>query len=218
MIADDSGLVVPALGGAPGVHSARYAGPGASDADRIRKLLGEMRGKKGEEPPRAVCVRHCAGRSGRSRAACFRRPPKEKSWRRRAERAASATIRFSSFLPWEKHTRKFRAKKRISTAIAEKPFARRSNFSWHYAVGPRRPDVRHACDIFMRRIEMNTIAMKKQKSKNQKRASQDRKETEILLARGVERLRARAGARKAREPIRSACARSCKSWTKPIRT
>jgi XTP/dITP diphosphohydrolase len=47
MIADDSGLVVAALGGAPGVHSARYAGPGASDADRIRKLLEEMRGKRG---------------------------------------------------------------------------------------------------------------------------------------------------------------------------
>jgi XTP/dITP diphosphohydrolase len=57
VVADDSGLVVPALGGAPGVHSARYAGPGASDADRIRKLLGEMRGKKGEErQARFVCV------------------------------------------------------------------------------------------------------------------------------------------------------------------
>jgi len=57
VIADDSGLVMPALGGAPGVHSARYAGPGASDADRIRKLLGEMRGKKGEERrARFVCV------------------------------------------------------------------------------------------------------------------------------------------------------------------
>ena len=48
VLADDSGLVVPALGGAPGVHSARYAGPGASDADRIHKLLEEMRGKTGE--------------------------------------------------------------------------------------------------------------------------------------------------------------------------
>ena len=57
VIADDSGLVVPALGGEPGVHSARYAGPGASDADRIRKLLGEMRGKKGEDRrARFVCV------------------------------------------------------------------------------------------------------------------------------------------------------------------
>jgi XTP/dITP diphosphohydrolase len=49
MIADDSGLVVPALGGAPGVHSARYAGPEASDADRIHKLVEAMRGKKGED-------------------------------------------------------------------------------------------------------------------------------------------------------------------------
>jgi XTP/dITP diphosphohydrolase len=57
VMADDSGLVVPALGGAPGVHSARYAGPVASDADRIGKLLGEMRGKHGEDRrARFVCV------------------------------------------------------------------------------------------------------------------------------------------------------------------
>jgi XTP/dITP diphosphohydrolase len=57
VIADDSGLVVPALGGAPGVQSARYAGPEATDADRIRKLLGEMRGKTGEDRrARFVCV------------------------------------------------------------------------------------------------------------------------------------------------------------------
>jgi XTP/dITP diphosphohydrolase len=49
VLADDSGLVVPALGGAPGVHSARYAGPEATNADRIAKLLGELRGKKGPE-------------------------------------------------------------------------------------------------------------------------------------------------------------------------
>ena len=41
-IADDSGLEVDALGGAPGVHSARYAGENASDADRNLKLLAEM--------------------------------------------------------------------------------------------------------------------------------------------------------------------------------
>jgi XTP/dITP diphosphohydrolase len=67
VIADDSGLVVPVLGGAPGVHSARYAGPDASDADRIRKLLGEMRGKNGEErQARFVCV-VAAAESGRMR-------------------------------------------------------------------------------------------------------------------------------------------------------
>jgi len=42
-VADDSGLEVDALGGAPGVLSARYAGESASDEDRCRKLLAEMR-------------------------------------------------------------------------------------------------------------------------------------------------------------------------------
>lgn len=42
--ADDSGLEVDALNGAPGVYSARYAGPGATDADRYRKLLEELAG------------------------------------------------------------------------------------------------------------------------------------------------------------------------------
>jgi XTP/dITP diphosphohydrolase len=49
VLADDSGLVVPSLGGAPGVHSARYAGPDATDRERIDKLLREMKGKKGDE-------------------------------------------------------------------------------------------------------------------------------------------------------------------------
>lgn len=41
-LADDSGLVVDALGGAPGVYSARYAGPGASDRANIERLLAEL--------------------------------------------------------------------------------------------------------------------------------------------------------------------------------
>ncbi|MDH5299177.1 MAG: XTP/dITP diphosphatase [Desulfobulbaceae bacterium] len=44
-IADDSGLVVDALDGAPGVRSARYAGDKATDQDNIHKLLKEMAGK-----------------------------------------------------------------------------------------------------------------------------------------------------------------------------
>lgn len=43
-IADDSGIVVDALGGRPGVYSARYAGADASDADNVDKLLEELDG------------------------------------------------------------------------------------------------------------------------------------------------------------------------------
>jgi XTP/dITP diphosphohydrolase len=59
VLADDSGLVVPALGGAPGVYSARYAGPSATDRERVDKLLREMKGKKGDER-RAVFICVCA--------------------------------------------------------------------------------------------------------------------------------------------------------------
>lgn len=44
-MADDSGLVVAALDGAPGVYSARYAGEKASDADNVKKLLAELAGQ-----------------------------------------------------------------------------------------------------------------------------------------------------------------------------
>jgi XTP/dITP diphosphohydrolase len=49
VFADDSGLVVPALGGAPGVLSARYAGPGATSSDRNAKLLRELHDVSGRE-------------------------------------------------------------------------------------------------------------------------------------------------------------------------
>jgi len=57
VFADDSGLVVPALDGAPGVLSARFAGPGASSKERNAKLLSELRGKRGaERAAYFVCV------------------------------------------------------------------------------------------------------------------------------------------------------------------
>ncbi|TMP87228.1 non-canonical purine NTP pyrophosphatase [Pseudoalteromonas ruthenica] len=54
-IADDSGLIVDALDGAPGVYSARYAGANANDDDNIDKLLTAMQGKN-QRSARFCCV------------------------------------------------------------------------------------------------------------------------------------------------------------------
>src|SRR5712672_962849 len=55
--ADDSGLVIPALGGEPGVRSARYAGANATGEQNIAKLLGAMTNEKNEErAAHFVCV------------------------------------------------------------------------------------------------------------------------------------------------------------------
>ena len=64
-IADDSGLVVDALNGAPGVHSARYAGVKSSDLDNLRTLLKNLEGAPEEQrSARFICVlvfmRHAA--------------------------------------------------------------------------------------------------------------------------------------------------------------
>jgi XTP/dITP diphosphohydrolase len=56
-IADDSGLEVDALDGAPGVRSARFAGPGASDADNVARLLSLL---EGLEPARRSARFRCA--------------------------------------------------------------------------------------------------------------------------------------------------------------
>jgi XTP/dITP diphosphohydrolase len=62
-LSDDSGLCVPLLGGAPGVLSARYGGPGATDPERCRLLIDEMRGR-GDRRAAFECVLSLAVPSG----------------------------------------------------------------------------------------------------------------------------------------------------------
>ena len=55
-LADDSGLEIEELGGEPGVHSARYAGPGASDEQNRALLVEKLRALRGRPRGRFVCV------------------------------------------------------------------------------------------------------------------------------------------------------------------
>jgi len=67
-LADDSGLEVDALAGAPGVASARYGGPGLSDAGRCARLLEALRGVPAERrTARFRCVIALADPAGRER-------------------------------------------------------------------------------------------------------------------------------------------------------
>ncbi len=83
-IADDSGLEVDALDGAPGIYSARYAGPGATDADNNRLLLRKLEGvpearrnarfrcciaylRRADDPAPLICQGARRGAGGRAR-------------------------------------------------------------------------------------------------------------------------------------------------------
>ena len=93
-IADDSGLEVDALGGEPGVHSARYAGPQASDADNIALLLKRLEGMPAERRTARFPMAPSSSAKASSRArSCLRRVGAE----------GSATIQ--SFGPWARIAR-----------------------------------------------------------------------------------------------------------------
>ncbi|WP_211245207.1 RdgB/HAM1 family non-canonical purine NTP pyrophosphatase [Thermonema rossianum] len=56
VFADDTGLEVKALQGAPGVYSARYAGPQKSDSDNVKKLLEALRGIENRQARFRTCI------------------------------------------------------------------------------------------------------------------------------------------------------------------
>lgn len=74
-VADDSGLMVDALDGAPGLFSARYAGEGAKDCEKVQKLLDNMRGvpeeKRGAKYVCAICCVFPDGSQINVKGECF---------------------------------------------------------------------------------------------------------------------------------------------------
>lgn len=74
-IGDDSGLMVDALNGEPGIYSARYAGEGATDDQKISKLLSNMKDVKDDDrSAKFVCAICCVFPDGReitARGECF---------------------------------------------------------------------------------------------------------------------------------------------------
>jgi XTP/dITP diphosphohydrolase len=64
-IADDSGIEAAALGGRPGIHSARYGGPGATDEENLAKLLREVAAAGEERRAAYVCALALVERDGR---------------------------------------------------------------------------------------------------------------------------------------------------------
>ncbi|MAG32120.1 MAG: non-canonical purine NTP pyrophosphatase, RdgB/HAM1 family [Deltaproteobacteria bacterium] len=68
-VADDSGLEVEALGGAPGPYSARYGGPGLDDRGRLEALLAALAGVAAPRRARFFCAAACALPDGRCEVA-----------------------------------------------------------------------------------------------------------------------------------------------------
>ena len=73
-LGDDSGLEVMALGNRPGVFSARYAGAGASDDERIAKLLAEMKDIRDRRARFVSAV--CLSRAGQPAQVIYRPGPR----------------------------------------------------------------------------------------------------------------------------------------------
>lgn len=115
-LADDSGLVVPALDGAPGVFSARWAGPGKDFALAMRRVEAALAGKS-DRRASFVCALVLAWPDGHQEV--FEGVVHGHLVRRRAAATGSATIRFS--LPTATAAPSVRSSRRRSTASATAP-------------------------------------------------------------------------------------------------
>ena len=99
-LADDSGLVVDALGGAPGIYSARYAGPGTDDRANNSRLLTELQAWRKRNARPVSLVRWCCCVMRTTRCPyCVSKLGKASSSVNHAVVGASATIRCSSYRP-----------------------------------------------------------------------------------------------------------------------
>ena len=95
-LADDSGLEVDALGGGPGVRSARYAGAGASERTNLERLLRELATRRRGSARRAISVSSPTCAAPRIRSRCSQPGPgRDTSRAYPPAAAASATTRHS---------------------------------------------------------------------------------------------------------------------------
>ena len=112
-LADDSGLVVDALGGAPGVHSARYGGPGATDADRVELLLKNLDGvEEARRTARFRCVVAFADPENPESVELHEGSCEGRILTRRGAPAGSATIPSSMWRSWTRPSPRPRRRRR----------------------------------------------------------------------------------------------------------
>ena len=156
-IADDSGIEVDALGGAPGVHSARFAGEDASDEANLTKLLAALEGLRRRCERLVTAASSCLSKASTIRSPWSARASgRATSSRRGADMEASVTTHASFRSVKRAPSRKCRPPKSTARAIA----GRRCAHSWRSSRrGQRRenPAAVAVCALSVVRAEMPVL-------------------------------------------------------------